>query len=85
MARLKNLIEQTDSMDITGPDTSPAIQITGGPGGGSGAFIDAIITSPGATYPYTIGASGTAGNAGTNGTGGGAGAPGYIEVTEYYQ
>lgn len=32
-----------------------------GPGGGSGAFIDAIIPSPSATYTYTVGAAGTGG------------------------
>lgn len=56
-----------------------------GTGGGAGAFIDAIITSPGASYAYAVGAAGTAGAAGTGGLAGGAGGSGYIEVTEYYQ
>jgi hypothetical protein len=55
-----------------------------GPGGGSGGYIDAIITNPSVTYSYAIGAAGSAGGAGTNGSAGGAGGSGYIEVTEYY-
>lgn len=56
-----------------------------GAGGGSGGAIDALISSPSATYSYAVGSGGSAGTAGTNGTAGGAGAAGYIEVTEYYQ
>lgn len=56
-----------------------------GAGGGAGGFVDAIITSPSATYSYAVGASGTAGTAGTSGFAGGAGGAGYIEVTEFYQ
>ncbi len=56
----------------------------GGGGGGAGAFIEAIITSPSATYALSVGAKGTGGSAGTSGWGGGDGADGYIEVTEYY-
>lgn len=55
-----------------------------GAGGGGGGYVDAILTSPSATYTYTVGASGSAGGAGTSGFAGGAGAAGYIEVTEYY-
>ena len=57
-----------------------------GAGGASGGYIDAIITSPSATYSYSIGGGGTAGTGGgTNGYDGGNGGSGYIEVTEYYQ
>lgn len=56
-----------------------------GSGGGAGGFVDALIGSPAATYPYIVGAAGTAGGAGTNGNSGGAGAAGYLEITEYYQ
>jgi len=56
-----------------------------GGGGGGGGGVDAIITSPAASYPYTIGAGGSGGSAGSSGGAGGAGAAGYIEVTEYYQ
>ena len=55
-----------------------------GSGGGAGGYTVAQITSPLATYTYTIGAGGTAGAAGTSGFAGGAGGSGYIEVTEYY-
>ena len=58
--------------------------IVPGAGGGAGGFVDAIISSPSATYSYAVGAAGTAGGAGTNGTAGGLGGSGYIEVIEYY-
>ncbi len=86
---------------IAGSDLPPAInsgsggagagmQPTGansdaGSGGGAGAYIDAIITSPSATYDYSIGVGGTAGTQGTGGFGGGAGADGIITVFEFYQ
>ncbi len=56
----------------------------GGNGGGSGGQIQAIITSPSATYAYAVGASGAGASAGTNGFAGGAGGSGVIIVTEYY-
>jgi hypothetical protein len=58
-----------------------------GASGGSGGYVEAIITSPAPSYTYTVGAAGTAGSAGTGGIGiaGGNGGSGYIEVTEYYQ
>ncbi len=52
-------------------------------GGGAGGFIDALITSPSATYSYAVGASGSAGS-GAGQSLGGVGGSGYIEVTEYY-
>lgn len=55
-----------------------------GSGGGAGGYVNAIITSPDATYAYTVGAGGTAGTAGTNGSAGGVGGTGYIIVEEYY-
>lgn len=55
-----------------------------GASGGAGAYIDAIIANPDATYAYTVGAAGTAGTAGTSGAGAATGGSGYIEVTEYY-
>lgn len=58
---------------------------TGGGGGGAGAYVEAIITSPAATYTYTVGAGGSAGTAGTNGNAGAAGASGIIIVEEFYQ
>lgn len=54
-----------------------------GSSGGSGCYIDAVITSPSATYAYTVGAGGTGGTAGTSGFVGGAGGAGVIYVTAY--
>jgi hypothetical protein len=56
-----------------------------GGGGGAGAYVKAIISSPSATYSYSVGAAGSSGSAGTSGATGGAGAAGKIIVTEYYQ
>jgi hypothetical protein len=58
----------------------------GGGGGGAGGYLEAIITSPAASYTFTVGASG-AGNAapGTDGFNGGAGGSGYILIDEFYQ
>lgn len=55
-----------------------------GSGGGAGGFIDAIITSPSATYTYGVGGGGTAGGAGTGGLAGSAGGTGQIVVEEHY-
>ena len=60
--------------------------LNSGSGGGAGGFVEAIITSPSATYSYAVGAAGTGGTAGTGtpAAAGGAGGSGYIEVVEYY-
>ncbi len=55
-----------------------------GSGGGAGAYIEALILSPSATYSYAVGSGGAGGAAGTSGFAGGAGGNGYIEITEYY-
>ena len=55
-----------------------------GGGGGSGGYVKAIITSPSASYSYSIGAGGTAGVAGTGGYAGGTGGSGLIIVTAYF-
>ena len=55
-----------------------------GTGGSAGGFVDAIISSPSATYSYAVGAAGASGAAGTGGYAGGTGGSGYIEVTEFY-
>jgi hypothetical protein len=47
--------------------------------------VDAVISSPSATYAYVVGGSGTTGAAGTNGFAGAAGATGIIVVEEHYQ
>lgn len=54
-------------------------------GGNAGAYLKAIITSPAATYAYSIGVGGAGGIAGTNGSTGGAGAGGYIRVVAHFQ
>lgn len=56
-----------------------------GNGGGAGGYVNAIITSPSATYSYAVGAAGSAGAAGTGGIAGAAGGSGVIVVEEYYQ
>lgn len=55
-----------------------------GAGGASGSCLEAIITSPSATYSYSVGSGGTAGGAGTGGAAGGTGGSGVIIVEEYY-
>lgn len=57
-----------------------------GGGGGAGGYLEAIITNPSATYPYTVGVGGGGGSGGSGaGSAGGAGSDGYIVVWEYYQ
>lgn len=57
----------------------------GGSGGGAGAFIRALVTSPGASYDYVVGGGGAGQLLGANGAAGGAGGSGYLVVTEFYQ
>ncbi len=61
-----------------------ATAIITGSGGGAGAYIEAIIPNPSATYSYAVGSGGAGGTAGTSGFAGGAGGNGFIEITEYY-
>lgn len=61
-----------------------SLQGSGGTGGGAGGCIETLITSPLATYSFTVGTNGGGGAAGTNGQAGGAGAVGYIVVEEHY-
>jgi len=58
--------------------------VIGGTGGGAGGYVNALITSPSATYSYAVGAGGSGGGAGTNGQAGGAGGSGVIYVMEFY-
>jgi hypothetical protein len=44
-----------------------------------------MISSPAATYAYSVGTGGAGGSAGTNGHAGSNGAAGQIIVEEYYQ
>ena len=54
-----------------------------GGGGGSGGCVEHFITSPAASYSYTVGAAGTGGSGGTSAAGG-AGGSGFIYTEEYY-
>ncbi len=56
-----------------------------GIGGGAGGYVEFILTSPSATYGYTVGTGGAGGVTNSSGFTGGAGADGVIEVIEYYQ
>ena len=55
-----------------------------GTGGGSGAYVEAYISSPAASYTYTVGAGGGGGTAGTSGYAGGGGGSGIIIIEENY-
>lgn len=61
-----------------------ATAIITGSGAGAGGYIEAIISSPSATYSYAVGSGGAGGTAGTSGFAGGAGGNGFIEITEFY-
>lgn len=67
-----------------GGGSTAATGVDGGAGGGGGAYIETLITSPAASYSYSIGAGGSAGAAGTNGFAAGAGGSGLVIVEEYY-
>ena len=56
-----------------------------GGGGAAGGYAQALITSPSATYSYSVAAGGTSGALGTSGFAGGVGGSGYVLVEEYYQ
>jgi hypothetical protein len=62
-------------------DNSGTPVIAGG-GGQAGEYVEIIISSPAATYTYTIGGGGLGGTGGTQS--GGAGGSGVIIVDEYY-
>jgi hypothetical protein len=53
-----------------------------GGGGGGGGYVEKLITTPSASYTYTVGATANGGSAG--GVAGGAGAAGVIIIDEYY-
>ncbi|MBS1968997.1 MAG: hypothetical protein JSU04_01750 [Bdellovibrionales bacterium] len=68
-----------------GGSTNGSASTYSGKGGGAGGYVEALISSPSSTYPYSVGSGGSVGPGGTNGLAGGSGGSGYIEVTEYYQ
>ena len=53
-------------------------------GGGAGAYLEKIISSPAATYTYAVGAGGSGGAHSCSDYDGGAGGSGLIIVTEHY-
>jgi len=53
--------------------------VTIGAGGGAGEYVEFIVTSPAASYPFSVGAGGAAGS------NGGAGAAGRLEVIAHWQ
>jgi len=55
-----------------------------GSGGAAGGYIEAYISSPAASYAYTIGTAGGGGTAGSSGGAGGGGGSGVIIVEENY-
>ncbi len=65
--------------------SSGGLAVYAGAGGGAGGYIDTIITSPSATYAYTVGTSGAGGTGATAGGAGGGGGSGFIIVEEFYQ
>ena len=68
-----------------GSGSSNSVGMNPASGGGSGAYVEAVIAGPVSTsYSYTVGVGGAAGSAGTSGTAGGAGGSGVIIVDEYY-
>ncbi len=64
--------------------SSGVTAIGGGGGGGTPEYVELIISSPAASYVYTVGAAGTLGTAGASGNAGLAGSVGRIIVEEYY-
>lgn len=64
--------------------TSTSTSFGSGGGGGAGEYVEFFITSPTATYSYSVDAGGSGGVAGTSGATGGAGGSGCIYIEEYY-
>lgn len=52
--------------------------------GGSAGYVEAVISSPSASYSYSVAAGGAGGAAGTSGYAGGAGGTGAIYITAYF-
>lgn len=77
-------ITNTGSGGGGGGGISSASEVVTGQGGGAGGYIDALISTPSATYAYAIGVAGSAGGAGTGGRAGAAGGSGIIIVDEFY-
>lgn len=56
-----------------------------GCGGGSGGFVDAMVSAISASFAITIGGGGGGGTAGANGNAGGNGGSGRCDIEEYFQ
>lgn len=69
----------------SGGGGSATTGVFNGNGGGAGCHIKTIITSPAATFTYSVGSLATGGNNGTSGFGGGNGAAGLIDIIAHWQ
>lgn len=67
-----------------GSSSAGGASINHGGGGGAGGGLDLLISSPDASYPWSVGPGGAAGAAGAGGTPGGPGGSGVIIVDEFY-
>jgi len=67
-----------------GGSGTTAANTLGGAGGGSGAYCEAIIGSPSASYAVFVGTGGAGGSAGVSGYTGANGSDGIVIVDEYY-
>lgn len=62
-----------------------ATNVTGAAAGGmGGGYLEKLITSPSATYAYSVGAGGAGATVGSGGSAGGAGGSGIIIIEEFY-
>ena len=68
-----------------GASSNGNFSITSGWGGNAGAYSYANLTSPSATYSYSVGAAGSGGSGGSGGGAGGAGVPGLIKIVAHFQ
>lgn len=70
----------------SGGGGAPAIGAGGsGGGGGAGGTCFKLLTSPAASYVYTVGSAGNAGGAGGTGEAGGAGSAGQLSAIAHWQ
>jgi len=67
-----------------GGDANISNMVMGG-GGGAGGYVEKLIASPAASYPYAVGGTGTAGTNGTSGYTGAQGAEGILIIDAYFQ
>jgi hypothetical protein len=65
--------------------TNASSGLFSGSGGGAGGYLEAIVTSPSATYTFSVPTGGTGQAAAGSGSAGGNGGSGIIIVEEFYQ